>query len=289
MSRWMIEKDGTGIEKSGTGIGKSGTGIERAGTGIEKSGTGIEKSGTGIEKSGTGIRKALIVFSLVAMTFASGLHAGAQDPAGALQLVVNRNSIAVSWIIDGSVFSGVAPLGGSYVTLMLTEIALSSDQLGVEVTGAGTGNDTQVTGAGTGGGTQVTGAGTGGGTQVTGAGTGINVQVTGAGTGSGTQVTGAGTGNDTQVTGAGTGNSIQVTGAGTGTESITITLPEGTGLAMEVSLNCSFASVTVLDTSSSPVVAFDRVPVIGDAGFCSGGAGGGFWVDPGQDFALGNF
>ena len=47
MSRWTIEKSGTGIEKSGTGIEKSGTGIEKSGTGIEKSGTGIEKSGTG--------------------------------------------------------------------------------------------------------------------------------------------------------------------------------------------------------------------------------------------------
>ena len=44
MSRWMIEKSGTGIEKAGTGIEKAGTGIEKAGTGIEKSGTGIEKS-----------------------------------------------------------------------------------------------------------------------------------------------------------------------------------------------------------------------------------------------------
>ena len=44
MSRWMIEKSGTGIEKAGTGIEKAGTGIEKSGTGIEKSGTGIEKS-----------------------------------------------------------------------------------------------------------------------------------------------------------------------------------------------------------------------------------------------------
>ena len=59
MSRWTIEKSGTGIEKSGTGI-------EKSGTGIEKSGTGIEKSGTGIEKSGTGIRRGLLACLLVA-------------------------------------------------------------------------------------------------------------------------------------------------------------------------------------------------------------------------------
>ena len=49
MSRWTIEKDGTGIERSGTGIERSGTGIERSGTGIEKSGTGIERSEQGLE------------------------------------------------------------------------------------------------------------------------------------------------------------------------------------------------------------------------------------------------
>ena len=48
MSRWMIEKDGTGIEKSGTGIEKSGTGIEKSGTGIEKSGTGVRRACSGI-------------------------------------------------------------------------------------------------------------------------------------------------------------------------------------------------------------------------------------------------
>ncbi len=47
MTRWTIEKDGTGIEKSGTGIEKDGTGIEKSGTGIEKSGTGIRKRSIG--------------------------------------------------------------------------------------------------------------------------------------------------------------------------------------------------------------------------------------------------
>ena len=67
MSRWMIEKSGTGIEKSGTGI-------EKSGTGIEKSGTGIEKSGTGIEKSGTGIRRVAMAMACSAVVFAGGIQ-----------------------------------------------------------------------------------------------------------------------------------------------------------------------------------------------------------------------
>jgi hypothetical protein len=101
MSRWKIEKDGTGIEKSGTGI-------EKSGTGIEKSGTGIEKSGTGIEKSGTGIRRGLMACTLGAMLCAGNIQAGNVDPAGSLQIVVQNNTVAVSWIIGDSVFSGVA-------------------------------------------------------------------------------------------------------------------------------------------------------------------------------------
>ena len=88
MSRWMIEKDGTGIEKSGTGIEKAGTGIEKSGTGIEKAGTGIEKSGTGIEKSGTGIRRGLLACSLAAIVSVGNVNAGNVDPAGSLQIVV---------------------------------------------------------------------------------------------------------------------------------------------------------------------------------------------------------
>ena len=117
MSRWMIEKDGTGIEKSGTGIERAGTGIEKSGTGIEKSGTGIEKSGTGIEKSGTGIRRGLLACSLAALTCAASVNAGNVDPAGSLQLVVQNNTIAVSWIIGDSVFSGVSTLTAPSVWL----------------------------------------------------------------------------------------------------------------------------------------------------------------------------
>ena len=119
MSRWIIEKDGTGIEKSGTGIEKAGTGIEKSGTGIEKSGTGIEKSGTGIEKAGTGIRRGMLACTLGAFLCAGSLQANAIDPAGSLQIVVSDNTVAVSWILDESVFSGVSTLDGSYASLRL--------------------------------------------------------------------------------------------------------------------------------------------------------------------------
>ena len=118
MSRWIIEKDGTGIEKSGTGIEKAGTGIEKSGTGIEKSGTGIEKSGIGIEKAGTGIRRGLLACSFAAITLASSVNAGMVNPEGSLQVVVQNNTVAVSWIIGDSIFSGISPLSGSYANLM---------------------------------------------------------------------------------------------------------------------------------------------------------------------------
>jgi hypothetical protein len=53
---------------------------------------------------------------------------------------------------------------------------------------------------------------------------------------------------------------------------------------MEVTMGCSSASVTVLDSSFAPVVSFDNVAVIGDTGFCTGGFGGGAISDPGRDF-----
>src|SRR5210317_1975975 len=143
MTRWFIEKSGTGIEKAGTGI-------EKSGTGIEKSGTGIEKSGTGIEKSGTGIRRGFLACTLAALSCAGNVQAGNIDPAGSLQIVVNNDTVAVSWIIGDSVFSGVSSLNGSFANLMLTEVALSAPTLGVDVTGTGTGSDTLVTGTGTG-------------------------------------------------------------------------------------------------------------------------------------------
>ena len=145
MSRWMIEKSGTGIEKSGTGI-------EKSGTGIEKSGTGIERSGTGIEKSGTGIGRIALAAAMCALVFASGLQANTRDqqalnPAGSLQLVVERNSVAISWIVDGSVFSGVSSLDGPYANLLLTEISIANNEL--DITGGGTGGQLDITGGGT--------------------------------------------------------------------------------------------------------------------------------------------
>jgi len=229
MSRWMIEKDGTGIEKSGTGI--------------EKSGTGIEKSGTGIEKSGTGIRKSLLALSMASLAFASQASANQLQPEGTLSLVVQNDTLLVSWIIDGSIFSGVSTLGGSITNLSLTEISLAGQ--GIEVTGGGTG-------------IEVTGGGTG--IEVTGGGTGI--EVTGGGTG--IEVTGGGTG--IEVTGGGTG--IEVTGGGTGQESIFITLPAGTGLEMEVTLGCQTASVAVLDSNFAEVVSFSNIQVMGNTGLC---------------------
>lgn len=243
MSRWIIEKDGTGIEKSGTGIEKAGTGIEKSGTGIEKSGTGIEKSGTGIEKAGTGIRRGLLACSFAAMTFASSLNAGAVNPEGSLQVVVQNNTVAVSWIIGDSIFSGISPLSGSYASLMLTEVALGSPPNEIQVTGNGTGSSTAVTGNGTGSSTKVTGNGTGSSVKVTGNGTGSSVKVTGNGTGAATMVTGNGTGSSVQVTGNGTGSSVQVTGNGTGS-SIQVT-GNGTGSSVQVTGNGTGSAVQV--------------------------------------------
>lgn len=265
MSRWNIEEIGTGIEKSGTGI--------------EKSGTGIEKSGTGIEKSGTGVRRGLLACALAAATCAGNVQAGSVDPAGSLQLVVQDNTVAVSWIIGDSIFSGISSLNGSIGNLLLTEVALANPAFGVDVTGNGTGSSidvtgngtgssTKVTGNGTGSSLEVTGNGTGSSIEVTGNGTGFSVEVTGNGTGSATLVTGNGTGAVTEVTGNGTGSSILIAGNDTGADAITITLPEGTGMAMEVIVGCGTASLSVSDVNFADVITFNNVPVIGGAGFC---------------------
>ena len=274
MSRWTIEKSGTGIEKSGTGI-------EKSGTGIEKSGTGIEKSGTGIEKSGTGIRRGLLACALAAISCTASLNAAPVDPAGSLQVVVQNDTVAVSWIIGESVFSGVSSIYGSYANLRLTEVALSAplDEIEVtgggtgskiEVTGGGTGSKVEVTGGGTGSSLQVTGGGTGASTLVTGGGTGSSIDVTGGGTGASTLVTGGGTGSAIDVTGGGTGSSILVTGGGTGTEAISITLPGSTGISMEVLLECQTALVSIVDEYSVPIVTFDNVQIVGNTGLCGG-------------------
>jgi hypothetical protein len=79
-----------------------------------------------------------------------------------------------------------------------------------------------------------------------------------------------------------------ITGNGTGSEAITITLPNGTGMNMEVSLGCDSAAVSVMDNLSATVVAFTNVPVIGNSGICrhrsAGGFGADFRANPGRDF-----
>jgi hypothetical protein len=69
---------------------------------------------------------------------------------------------------------------------------------------------------------------------------------------------------------------VLVTGGGTGAEAVVITLPDGTGMSMEVSMGCGSANVTVVDSNFAPVVQFTDVAVIGDAGFCDIGNYGGF-------------
>jgi hypothetical protein len=141
MSRWMIEKNGTGIEKSGTGI-------EKSGTGIEKSGTGIEKSGTGIEKSGTGIRKGFLVCSIAALALTSQVNASEIRPEGLMQVIVDQNQVSVMWNIDGNTFVGKGFQNGTFTQLSLFEISINDHNTGVEIAGGGTG--TEIAGGGTG-------------------------------------------------------------------------------------------------------------------------------------------
>ena len=236
MSRWMIEKSGTGIEKSGTGI-------EKSGTGIEKSGTGIEKSGTGIEKSGTGIRKGLFALSMAAIVLSSQVNAAAIAPEGVMQLYVENGQVTVSWYFEGALYSGSAYQEGNYASTGITNQTL--------VAGGGTG--AKVVGGGTG--AKVVGGGTG--ARVVGGGTGTRV----VGGGTGSRVVGGGTGS--RVVGGGTGS--LVVGGGTGSKSVTIT----TNLQFEIALDCQKATVYVLDSNYSEIVTFDNVNVMGNTGLCN--------------------
>ena len=221
MSRWTIEKSGTGIEKSGTGI-------EKSGTGIEKSGTGIEKSGTGIEKSGTGIRKGLLACSIAALAFTTQLSAAGNQPEGFMQVAVDQGQVSVMWNIDGNTFVGKGSQVGTFSQVSLIEISINDDYSEVEIAGGGTG-----------------------------------VQIAGGGTG--VQIAGGGTG--VQIAGGGTG--IQIAGGGTGIDNLLITLPEGTGLDMEIILGCDSATVSVLDSEDlSEIVTFSDVIVVGNTGLC---------------------
>jgi len=216
MTRWMIEKSGSGIEKAGSGI-------EKAGSGIEKAGSGIEKEGSGIEKAGSGIQKHLMALALTAVTFSSSVLASDLRPEGALMVATDQGTVTVSWAIEGSVFAGVASLNGIYSQVDLTEIGLAPANDNLTVAGSGTG-------------IEVAGSGTG--IEVAGSGTGTEI----AGVGTGTEVAGSGTGRESE---SADGSTILVAGSGTGSEAIAITLPRGTGMHMEITMGCSSATVSV--------------------------------------------
>jgi hypothetical protein len=66
---------------------------------------------------------------------------------------------------------------------------------------------------------------------------------------------------------------------------IAVTLPDGTGMSMEVSVGCGSASVSIIDSHYSPVVVFDNVSIVGGVGFChDNGTGADFRKSPGLDF-----
>jgi hypothetical protein len=114
-----------------------------------------------------------------------------------------------------------------------------------------------------------------------------NIEITGNGTGK--EITGNGTGKEITGNGTGkeitTGSTILITGNGTGSEGVTITLPQGTGMSMEVSVDCGTAGVSILDENSVPIISFSNVAVVGNTGFCGAdGFGAGFIADPGFDF-----
>ena len=255
MSRWLIEKSGTGIEKSGTGI-------EKSGTGIEKSGTGIEKSGTGIEKSGTGIRKGFLACSLAALTFAANLNA-ATNPKGVMTIVVENGSVTASWILGGSAFIGGGELNGASTYFSLMEFSRSAGVVNsdsrskgnsrLDIAGGGTGED--IAGGGTG--EDIAGGGTG--EDIAGGGTGDDI----AGGGTGDDIAGGGTGD--YIAGGGTGddaagaNTILIAGGGTGDDAYAITLPDGVQMQMEVSLGCATATIYVLDSAGYEITSFENI------------------------------
>ncbi|MEJ2383420.1 MAG: hypothetical protein P8Y54_03385, partial [Xanthomonadales bacterium] len=80
---------------------------------------------------------------------------------------------------------------------------------------------------------------------------------------------------------------LLVTGGGTGSEAIAITLPTATGISMEVAIDCSSATVAIVDEYSIPIVSFDNVQVIGANRNCSGPVTGGM-VPWNTSYELGN-
>ncbi|MGA9574403.1 MAG: hypothetical protein WBS20_10710, partial [Lysobacterales bacterium] len=54
-----------------------------------------------------------------------------------------------------------------------------------------------------------------------------------------------------------------------GIDSVYITLPNGTGLELEIEMGCNSATVAVLDSADfSEVVSFNNINVLGDTGLC---------------------
>ncbi len=97
-------------------------------------------------------------------------------------------------------------------------------------------------------------------------------EIAGGGTGSKAEIAGGGTG--TQIAGGGTGTTIQIAGGGTGNENLFITLPNGTGLEIEVALGCNTATVSVLDSVDySEIITFNKVRVMGNTGLCQSNDG----------------
>ncbi len=146
----------------------------------------IEKSGTGIEKSGTGLRRAFLSCALTAITFSASANPTDVAPEGLLQIAANGDSLKVSWIFDNSVFSGVAELNGSFASVVLTEISLARNTISSQETvGSGTGKETVGSGTGketVGNGTGIETVGSGTGVDTVGSGTGSDT--VGSGTGS---------------------------------------------------------------------------------------------------------
>jgi len=88
--------------------------------------------------------------SLTAIALSSQVYADNLRPEGTLSIVAQNDSLLVSWIIDGSVFSGIASLNGTTNNVSLTEISLASQDQFLNTTGGGTGSNISTTGGGTG-------------------------------------------------------------------------------------------------------------------------------------------
>jgi hypothetical protein len=169
-----------------------------------------------------------------------------------MQIAVEQGQVSVMWNIDGNTFVGKGSQNGSFTQVSLFEISINSNSPGVEIAGGGTG-------------IEIAGGGTGSKTEIAGGGTGIEI----AGGGTGIEIAGGGTG--IEIAGGGTG--IEIAGGGTGIESVYITLPNGTGLELEIEMGCNTATVSVLDsTDFSEVVSFNNIQVLGDTGLCQDSA-----------------